>query len=99
MVENYMSGWKGMLDFSGKASRAQFWTFTIVNWVLNMLLAKILGTGIIALVVSVLLLIANLAIGTRRFHDIKKSGWNWLWVFLPLIGWIVLLVLWLTPSK
>lgn len=98
MVENYVSGWKKMLDFSGKASRTEFWTFTIVNWVLNALLSGLLG-GPVGLVISVLLFIANLAIGTRRFHDIKKSGWNWLWVLLPLFGWIVLLVLWLTPSK
>ena len=98
MVENYMSGWKGIVDFSGKATRAEFWTFSIVNWVLETLLAGILG-GAIGTIVGVLLLIANFAIGTRRFHDIKKSGWNWLWVFLPIIGWIILLVYWLTPSK
>jgi uncharacterized membrane protein YhaH (DUF805 family) len=98
MVENYLSGWKNIVNFSGKATRAEFWTFSIVNWVLNFLLSGLLG-GIVGLVVGILLFIANLAIGTRRFHDIKKSGWNWLWAFLPLIGWIILLVFWLTPSK
>lgn len=98
MIENYLSGWKRILDFSGKSSRAEFWTFSIVNWVLDMLLAGMLG-GILGLVVGVLVFIADLSIGTRRFHDIKKSGLNWLWVFLPLIGWIIILVYWLTPSK
>jgi uncharacterized membrane protein YhaH (DUF805 family) len=98
MIENYLNGWKKILDFSGKSSRAEFWTFTIVNAVLDMLLSGLLG-GTIGFVVGVLVLIANLSIGTRRFHDIKKSGLNWLWVFLPIIGWIILIVYWLTPRK
>ena len=30
--------------------------------------------------------------GARRLHDIDKSGWWLLLWFLPLIGWIILLV-------
>ena len=33
----------------------------------------------------------GLAVSVRRLHDIGKSGWNVLWVFLPIIGWIMLL--------
>ena len=31
------------------------------------------------------------AVAVRRLHDIGKSGLNVLWVFLPIIGWIMLL--------
>jgi len=23
-------------------------------------------------------------------HDVGKSGWNWLFVFVPIVGWIML---------
>ena len=36
-------------------------------------------------------LLPGLAVAVRRLHDIGKSGWNVLWVFLPIIGWIMLL--------
>lgn len=28
----------------------------------------------------------------RRLHDTGRSGWNWCWSFLPIIGAIILLV-------
>lgn len=100
MVENYLDGWKRILDFSGKSNRTQFWTFYIINWVLDILLAAILSSiPIVGTVVSVLVFIAGLSISIRRLHDAEKSGWNMLWLLLPIIGWIILLVFWLTPSK
>ena len=36
-------------------------------------------------------LLPGLAVAVRRLHDIGKSGLNVLWVFLPIIGWIMLL--------
>lgn len=34
----------------------------------------------------------------RRLHDAGHSGWNWLWIFLPLVGWIILIVFLCQPS-
>ena len=36
-------------------------------------------------------LLPGLAVAVRRLHDIGKSGWNLLWIFLPIIGWIMLI--------
>jgi len=33
-----------------------------------------------------------LAVSFRRLHDIGKSGWWNLLVFIPLVGWIILIV-------
>lgn len=51
--------------------------------------------GILLLVYSVLLFIPNLAVAVRRLHDQDKSGWWILIGFVPLIGGIWLLVLYL----
>ena len=37
---------------------------------------------------SILLLLFQL----RRLHDINKSGWNYLWNYLPIVGPILLIV-------
>jgi uncharacterized membrane protein YhaH (DUF805 family) len=41
---------------------------------------------------SLAIFIPSLAVYTRRFHDTNRSGWNILWIFLPIAGWIVSLV-------
>ena len=39
---------------------------------------------------SLLLIIPQLAVFTRRLHDTGKRGWSWLLIFIPIIGWIIL---------
>ena len=41
--------------------------------------------------ISLFLLIPQWAVWARRMHDINKSGWSWLFVFLPIIGWFIIL--------
>ena len=43
------------------------------------------------------LLLPALAVGTRRLHDIGKSGW-WQVIMLTVIGLLVLIYWWVQPS-
>ena len=43
------------------------------------------------------LLLPALAVGTRRLHDIGKSGW-WQLVMLTVIGLLVLIYWWVQPA-
>ena len=43
--------------------------------------------------------IPNLAVSVRRLHDTGRSGFNLFWVFLPVIGAILLLVYFVTASN
>ena len=36
-------------------------------------------------------LLPGLAVSVRRLHDIGKSGWNLLWILLPIVGAIMLI--------
>ena len=36
-------------------------------------------------------LLPGLAVAVRRVHDIGKSGWNLLWILLPIVGAIMLI--------
>ena len=46
----------------------------------------------IATIYELLVLIPGLALGVRRLHDIGRSGWWLLIAFVPLIGFVVLLL-------
>lgn len=40
---------------------------------------------------SLIWLLPGLAVAVRRLHDIGKSGWNLLWILLPIVGAIMLI--------
>ncbi|WP_435331374.1 DUF805 domain-containing protein, partial [Klebsiella pneumoniae] len=90
----YLSGWKVTFNFSGRASRQQFWTFFLINlliasaplavwWLATSINPQygILSFVVIPFVALWLLLMTLplLAIGCRRMHDIGRSG---LWFVL-----------------
>jgi len=50
-------------------------------------------------IVSLVVFLPSLAVAVRRLRDAGKSFWNLAWVFLPIIGWIILLVQFAAPSK
>lgn len=93
---------KKYFQFSGRASRKEYWLLILFYTVLN-IIAGILdvsfglinlesGVGTFGLIVFVALFIPSLSACIRRLHDKDKSGWFCLLLFIPLIGAIVLLV-------
>lgn len=48
---------------------------------------------------TVATLVPSLAVAVRRLHDIDKSGWWMLIGFVPLVGWIFLIVWYASRSK
>jgi uncharacterized membrane protein YhaH (DUF805 family) len=91
-------------NFSGRASRREYWYFTLLYFYFALLLA--IGGGFLdpsapmgLILVAYLLLsyVPFLAVSVRRLHDIGKSSYFYLLNFLPL-GGIVLFVFMLTKS-
>ncbi len=77
-------------DFSGRATRPEYWwfvLFVVLGGILLSLISSILG-GIFSLAT----LLPSLAAATRRLHDTQRSGWWQLIGLVPVIGVIVLLV-------
>lgn len=81
--------------FTGRASRPEFWWFFLFQ-ILISLAASMLGDAVAGLV-SLGLLLPSLAVGTRRLHDIGKSGW-WQLIMLTVIGLLVLIYWWVQPT-
>ncbi len=92
------------LDFAGKANRKQFWLFVLFNFLVFLVLSIVLGflgkTGdVIYFVCQLAVLLPSLGIAARRLRDGGFSPWLLLIGLIPVLGWIVLLVLYLLPSK
>jgi uncharacterized membrane protein YhaH (DUF805 family) len=85
--------------FSGRAGRSEYWGFTLANLIVFVviLVAEKL-TRLDHLMVSpldvywILVAIPIVALAVRRLHDIGKSGWWYLLILIPIIGFIVLLI-------
>jgi uncharacterized membrane protein YhaH (DUF805 family) len=78
------------LDFSGRATRSEFWYFYLF-WILADLVLSYSNVPFVDKYGSLVFLPAVLAAATRRLHDAGRSGW-WLWV--PLASFVFLC----TPS-
>lgn len=110
-MKEYIAFWKGYLDFSGVASRRAYWTPTIINAILFLLTVPaaffLAGDGVepptVVLIVLICVYFAaavtpDIAIEIRRLHDINRSAFWLLLTFVPVVGDVILLVFFLTPS-
>ncbi len=98
----YLTVLKKYTVFSGRARRKEFWMFTLFNMIIAFILGALDGAlgfavspaniGILGGIYSLAVLIPSIAVMTRRLHDINKSGWWQLIIFVPFIGVIVLIV-------
>ncbi len=86
--------------FAGRARRTEYWYFALLNTIATIALAIAFGDeSAPSLIFSLVLLLPNIAVGTRRLHDIGRSGWWQLIWLVPIIGWIVLIVFFATNGQ
>ena len=89
------------VTFTGRAPRSEYWFWVLFVFIIS-IAASILdmavfpwsniGSGPLSLILTLGLLLPNIAVGIRRLHDIDRTGWWLLICLIPLIGIIVLLV-------
>lgn len=105
----YIETVKKYADFKGRARRKEYWYFFLFNSLISsiLVLAEALtgnlnpdtGFGLLSGLFTLAILIPSLAVSVRRLHDVNRSGWWLLIVFIPIIGAIVFLVFSVTGSK
>lgn len=78
------------VDFSGRASRSEFWWFMLFCFLVSM--AAGLFGFLVNCLVFLALLLPQVSAATRRLHDTGRSGWWQLIGLIPVIGWIVIIV-------
>ncbi|MBQ8237409.1 MAG: DUF805 domain-containing protein [Oscillospiraceae bacterium] len=77
-------------EFGGRSRRSEYWWFTLFNMIVSFVISAIIPD--FAWIWSLAVLVPGLAICIRRLHDVGKSGWFYLWMLLPLVGWIIILI-------
>ena len=82
--------------FEGRAIRSEYWWFALFAFGASLIASLIggaIGAGnVLSVLVNLALLLPGIAVGVRRLHDTDRSGWWWLIVFVPVVGFIVLIV-------
>jgi uncharacterized membrane protein YhaH (DUF805 family) len=84
-------------DFTGRASRPEYWWFALFSVLVSLVVSGLLGDWM-GMLVNLGLLLPSLAAGTRRLHDMGKSGWFQLVWLVPFIGWAVMIYWLVQPT-
>jgi uncharacterized membrane protein YhaH (DUF805 family) len=84
-------------DFNGCASRPEFWWWTLFT-VIATLSVQVVSDDL-SWAFTIATFLPGIAVGARRLHDTDRSGWWQLLYFLPIIGWIVLIIFCAEPGK
>ena len=90
-------------DFSSRSQRIEYWHF-LTFFLLVLLCMNIADTilglnGVLTILVGLIFVLPALAVTSRRLHDINKSAWWLLLLFVPFIGNIFMLIIGFIDSK
>ena len=88
-------------NFSGRASRSEYWWFVLfyfaltipaalIDWIIGIELIP--GYGPFAIILIIAFFLPNISLLVRRLHDTGRSGWMYLIGLIPCVGFIILLV-------
>lgn len=78
-------------DFNGRSSRSEYWWWFLFTFLVGCC-SGLFQSDVLSGLVSLALLLPNLAISARRMHDIGKSGWWILINLIPIVGTIIFIV-------
>ena len=88
-------------NFSGRASRSEFWWWTLFYFLVSIPVSfidliigieLIPGYGPFGIILIIGLFLPNFGIIFRRLHDTGRSGWWYCIILVPCVGFIVLIV-------
>ena len=108
--EAYAMGWSRFTDFNGRSRRLEYWSWSLVNFVIMLtfiILMSTLGFGSASkelflwlyVVFFVVCLIPGIALSIRRLHDIGLTGWWLLVTFIPYASLLLLVFTFVDSQK
>ncbi|MEG0020786.1 MAG: DUF805 domain-containing protein [Oscillospiraceae bacterium] len=87
---------KNYVNFTGRATRKEYWMFVLFNalaGVVFAIIASFSGIDIIPQIYSLAVFLPSLGVTVRRLHDVGK-GAGWIFIGLvPVVGWIWIIML------
>jgi uncharacterized membrane protein YhaH (DUF805 family) len=97
-TESISSCFKKYATFNGRASRSEYWWFSLFCVIVGMALSTLFGDSSIVSFANIILILPSIAVATRRLHDVGRTGW-WQLLAITLIGILVLIYWYVQPSK
>ena len=95
-MQEYVAMWKNFANFSDRTSVRGYWMAVLFNFlaalVLGVLAAVVRPLAALSGLYALAALIPGLAISIRRLRDAGKPWYAIFITFVPLVGWIILLV-------
>ena len=102
-------------DFNGRATRSEYWYFVLFYFIISVILTLIdvyfinpkldlspeaaMQGSVLTSIFALALLLPQIALGIRRLHDTGRSGWWYLLILIPILGWFVLLYFYILDSQ
>lgn len=80
------------IDFTGRASRSEYWWFILFSTIVQIVLHIVNDSGVLGGLFSLAVIVPTFAVQARRLHDTNRSAWFILLNLIPIIGWIILLI-------
>ena len=98
LIGNYVKAFQKYAQFSGRATRSEYWLFQIVNLVIIAALFLVAfqtewntSVMVVFALYALASLLPRMALAIRRLHDAGRSG-IWLLLYaIPLFGMVILL--------
>ena len=92
------------IDFAGKADRKHFWLWVLWSFIVFFVLGFVCSFfgkagNVVVTLCQLAVLLPSLGIAARRLRDGGFTPWLLLLALIPFVGWLILLVLYLMPSK
>jgi uncharacterized membrane protein YhaH (DUF805 family) len=90
-MNHYMNALKNYVGFEGRASRAEYWTFVLINFAIVFAIGFVSGLlklkvlAMVAQIFNLAVLLPTIAAGVRRMHDTGRPGW---WILVPIANLI-----------
>lgn len=84
--------------FTGRASQPEYWYWVVFGVIAAIVFAIIQiaisfrGGQVLGWLFDLATIVPSIAVAARRLHDTDRSGWWQLLAFVPVVGWIILLV-------
>jgi len=102
-------------DFNGRATRSEYWYFVLFYFIISVILTLIdvyfinpqldlspeaaMQGSVLTSIFALAVLLPQIAVSIRRLHDTGRSGWWYLLILIPILGWLVLIYFYVLDSQ